>query len=308
MSPPDGTPARRRRPDASMTLLNEVMKRPLDPGYAEAAPRRAAPAPAGQPTPPPGPGHRLGQLVAVGLGLVVTAAVAHLRAPQPAATQARSVLADQVVERSLQLEELTNRSVALAAEVEELERAGTLPSSLREANDLDKLSNGSTAVSGPGLVVTLTDGGLAGDERAAARHPRDQPLVDQAHDRMAGGHPADLELLAQLSVRRELFTRLHPRDAFAQRAFDLDRTMINLNNGGVSPAPTHVLDQMIRDLRFSNQLPVEHMWRVLEPRIESVRRELAKEFGCDPEEMAKPMALPFHPGAERFYRERGMLD
>lgn len=71
-----------------------------------------------------------------------------------------------------------------------------------------------------------------------------------------------------------------------QRAFDLDRTMINLNNGGCSPAPTHVLDQMIRDLRFSNELPVDHMWNVLEPRIESVRRELANEFGCDPEEMA----------------------
>ena len=71
-----------------------------------------------------------------------------------------------------------------------------------------------------------------------------------------------------------------------QRAFDLDRTMINLNNGGCSPAPTHVLDQMIRDLRFSNELPTEHMWRVLEPRIESVRRDLAKDFGCDPEEMA----------------------
>ena len=71
-----------------------------------------------------------------------------------------------------------------------------------------------------------------------------------------------------------------------QRAFDADRTLINLNNGGVSPSPTHVLEQMIRDLRFSNEAPVEHMWRVLEPRIESVRRELAYEFGCDPEEMA----------------------
>jgi len=71
-----------------------------------------------------------------------------------------------------------------------------------------------------------------------------------------------------------------------QRAFDLDRTMVNLNNGGCSPAPTHVLEQMIRDLRFSNELPVDHMWRVLEPRIESVRRDLAKDFGCDPEEMA----------------------
>ena len=71
-----------------------------------------------------------------------------------------------------------------------------------------------------------------------------------------------------------------------QRAFDADRTMINLNNGGVCPTPSHVLEAMIRDLRFSNELPAEHMWRVLEPRIESVRRDLAREFGCDPEEMA----------------------
>ncbi len=71
-----------------------------------------------------------------------------------------------------------------------------------------------------------------------------------------------------------------------QRAFDSDRTMINLNNGGCSPTPSHVLEAMIRDLRFSNELPVEHMWRVLEPRVESVRRDLATEFGCDTEEMA----------------------
>jgi len=71
-----------------------------------------------------------------------------------------------------------------------------------------------------------------------------------------------------------------------QRAFDTDRTMVNLNNGGVCPTPSHVLEAMIRDLRFSNELPVYHMWQVLEPRIESVRRDLARDFGCDPEEMA----------------------
>jgi selenocysteine lyase/cysteine desulfurase len=71
-----------------------------------------------------------------------------------------------------------------------------------------------------------------------------------------------------------------------QRAFDLDRTMVNLNNGGCSPAPSHVIEQLIRDIKFSNVLPTEHMWRVLEPRIESVRRDLAHDFGCDPEEMA----------------------
>src|SRR3954470_1751417 len=46
-----------------------------------------------------------------------------------------------------------------------------------------------------------------------------------------------------------------------QRAFDLDRTMINLNNGYCSPAPAHVIEQMIRDIKFSNELPVEHMNR-----------------------------------------------
>ena len=74
--------------------------------------------------------------------------------------------------------------------------------------------------------------------------------------------------------------------ALIQRAFDCDRTMINLNNGGISPTPSHVLEQLIRDQRFVNELPVEHMWRVLEPRMESTRRDLAREFGCDIEEMA----------------------
>ena len=70
------------------------------------------------------------------------------------------------------------------------------------------------------------------------------------------------------------------------RAFDVDRTCINLNNGGCSPAPASVMDVLIRDVRFSNEIPVYNMWTVLEPRIESCRRDLAAEFGCDPEEMA----------------------
>ncbi|MEO6212888.1 MAG: aminotransferase class V-fold PLP-dependent enzyme, partial [Vicinamibacterales bacterium] len=39
-------------------------------------------------------------------------------------------------------------------------------------------------------------------------------------------------------------------------------------------------------LDISNQAPVYHMWQVLEPNVESVRRRLAKAFGCDTEEMA----------------------
>src|SRR4051812_30478252 len=59
-----------------------------------------------------------------------------------------------------------------------------------------------------------------------------------------------------------------------QRCFDIDRTVINLNNGGVCPTPTHVLEQMIRDLKFTNESPVQNMWRILDPKTETVRRDL----------------------------------
>src|SRR5947208_13277964 len=71
-----------------------------------------------------------------------------------------------------------------------------------------------------------------------------------------------------------------------QEAFTLDRTIINLNNGGVSPSPRIVQDAMRRYLEYSNTAPVYTMWQVLEPEIEAVRRRLAASFGCDPEEMA----------------------
>jgi isopenicillin-N epimerase len=71
-----------------------------------------------------------------------------------------------------------------------------------------------------------------------------------------------------------------------QRAFTVDRTLINLNNGGVCPSPRVVQEAMRRYLEFSNQAPVYTMWRVLDPQIESVRRRLALAFGCNAEEIA----------------------
>jgi isopenicillin-N epimerase len=70
-----------------------------------------------------------------------------------------------------------------------------------------------------------------------------------------------------------------------QQAFTLDRTIINLNNGGCCPSPRVVHEALKRYLDISNQAPVYHMWQILEPNIESVRRQLALEFGCDPEEL-----------------------
>ncbi|HXG94309.1 MAG TPA: aminotransferase class V-fold PLP-dependent enzyme [Blastocatellia bacterium] len=71
-----------------------------------------------------------------------------------------------------------------------------------------------------------------------------------------------------------------------QQSFTVDRSLINLNNGGVSPSPRVVQDAMRRYLELSNEAPVHTMWRILEPQVETVRTKLAAAFGCDPEEMA----------------------
>src|SRR2546428_50501 len=71
-----------------------------------------------------------------------------------------------------------------------------------------------------------------------------------------------------------------------QQSFTLDRTLINLNNGGVSPSPRVVQEAMRRYLEYSNTAPAYTMRQILEPEIEAVRHRLAASFGCDPEEMA----------------------
>jgi len=71
-----------------------------------------------------------------------------------------------------------------------------------------------------------------------------------------------------------------------QRAFVVDRTVINLNNGGVSPSPAAVQEAQRRYQEYSNAAPAYTMWRVLEPQRETVRENLARFFGCDPEEVA----------------------
>jgi selenocysteine lyase/cysteine desulfurase len=71
-----------------------------------------------------------------------------------------------------------------------------------------------------------------------------------------------------------------------QQAFTLDRTMINLNNGGCSPSPRVVHEAFKRYLDHSNQAPSFYMWREVEPGVEAVRKTLAADAGVDPETMA----------------------
>ncbi len=71
-----------------------------------------------------------------------------------------------------------------------------------------------------------------------------------------------------------------------QQAFTVDRSLVNLNNGGVSPSPAIVQQAVKGHLDFSNEAPTYTMWRILEPQRERVRERLARHWGCDPEELA----------------------
>ncbi len=70
-------------------------------------------------------------------------------------------------------------------------------------------------------------------------------------------------------------------------AFTVDRSLINLNNGGVSPAPAPVQDAMKRHLDFSNSTPPSvALWQILEPRREGVRQRMARHWDVSAEEIA----------------------
>jgi isopenicillin-N epimerase len=72
-----------------------------------------------------------------------------------------------------------------------------------------------------------------------------------------------------------------------QQAFTVDRSVVNLNNAGVSPSPAAVQAAQKRYLDFSNSMPPPvALWEVLEPQRETVRERLARAFGTGGEEIA----------------------
>ncbi|MHA7620085.1 DUF881 domain-containing protein [Cellulosimicrobium cellulans] len=188
---PDQPAAARRAPvDASMTLLNEVMHRPLDPGYAAAAARRAA----GQ-TPHRGRAGTVALVaLAVVLGIVTTAAAVQLRAPQPGVIAARETLEQEILERQATAEELSARGAELSGEIEQLQGAALSGAS---ADVLDSLQEegaltGTQPVEGQGVVVTLDDtgGGLSSGATDASSLVHDSDLQRVVNALWAGGAEA----------------------------------------------------------------------------------------------------------------------
>jgi selenocysteine lyase/cysteine desulfurase len=101
-----------------------------------------------------------------------------------------------------------------------------------------------------------------------------------------GRIPGLLELLTQTNGTPAEIARDEEFWYRVQQAWTVDRTLVNLNNGGVSPAPAVVQEAMKRHLDYSNEAPVYTMWRILEPQREGVRQRLAREFGVSGEEIA----------------------
>ena len=144
-----------RRPDASMTLLTEVYRRPLDPGYAEMARRRAA----GEAPPPSAVRRVVVVLAAAALGLAVTAGALALRQPAGAAQHARDVLESSIQERTDEVADLQSQSDDLAAQVAALQQvlAGSGADALQDELAAGAVEAGTVDVTGPGLRVVLTD-------------------------------------------------------------------------------------------------------------------------------------------------------
>lgn len=150
-----GPDARTRptRPDASMVLLDEVMRRPLDPGYAEEAARRrdGGTRRGARPT-------VLLTVLALVLGAGTAAAAVALQ-PRDSVLTARSVLREEIDQRSEEADEAARSILELDARIDALQSeqlADTYPVLLARSTR-DGATAGTVAVRGPGLVVTMRD-------------------------------------------------------------------------------------------------------------------------------------------------------
>lgn len=151
-SAPVGGPG--RRPDASMSLLREIMDRPRDDEYAAAAQRRQK-----------GSSDRswfqeiivLVLTIAIGVGGIWAAR--QLRTPLDSALEARSVLEEQIRDRSALTDALTADISELRGEIEGLRSAKNTPAEAARSREAERAAMyaGTIAVTGPGIEVVLTE-------------------------------------------------------------------------------------------------------------------------------------------------------
>jgi uncharacterized protein YlxW (UPF0749 family) len=154
-----------RRVDASMTLLREVMERPLDPSYAAAA---------AAPRPPTLRRTVLTLVLAVVAGAAFSVSVGTIRQPQRQSSQVNSQLRNQIERRTKALDKQQAANAALSARIAMTQQnaLGARGEELaRQARTLGVVA-GEQPVSGPGLRISVNDApsqngdAVGGDPRA----------------------------------------------------------------------------------------------------------------------------------------------
>ncbi|MFI5170774.1 MAG: aminotransferase class V-fold PLP-dependent enzyme [Chitinophagales bacterium] len=71
-----------------------------------------------------------------------------------------------------------------------------------------------------------------------------------------------------------------------KESYTASSTIINLNNGGVSPSPKVVQDALERFNKMVNEAPSYYMWQIMDKGRENLRKKLADLAGCDIDEIA----------------------
>ncbi|MBT2369188.1 DUF881 domain-containing protein [Streptomyces sp. ISL-10] len=138
------------RPDASMSLLTNVMEHSLDDGYAEAASRRAEGLP-----------RTLRAKLGLAAGLVLAAAVvtvgaAEARISAPVLAKERENLIDRVEAQTDSVDELEQSVDTLREDVQERQRRA-LRTQGGDQGGLVALLAGATEVQGPGVKLVVDD-------------------------------------------------------------------------------------------------------------------------------------------------------
>lgn len=152
MTTPDGAAERRQfTPD----FLTELFRNPLDPGYADAAARRARD---GAPTGWAKWGSSgASVLTLMGLGILLVVAYRQTVADEPARTQARDALVQQVLRRRMDTDAQQVHADALRREVATLRERELGAPAVARLRDLEA-ATGLARVRGDGAKITLRDG------------------------------------------------------------------------------------------------------------------------------------------------------
>ncbi|WP_153542461.1 DUF881 domain-containing protein [Streptomyces sp. RB17] len=153
--PVRSSPTRAQRPDASMSLITNVMDHSLDDGYAEAAARKKSQGEGGLPKTLRA---KLG--LAAGLvlaALVVTVGAAQTHAAAPVVAKERQELIDRIDSETANADKLEGTVDRLRDDVSARQRAALKSSGGSAQADLVGVLSGATAVHGPGLKIVVND-------------------------------------------------------------------------------------------------------------------------------------------------------